>query len=706
MAEGSQQQPGLSACDREPIHIPGAIQPHGILLTLDPQLRICRHAGDLDAFLKSKGDPTGKRLNDLLDTGRLEIDAKSDQAEHVGVVEGPIGHPLDLFIHRSGDHLIVELEPAPRVRRTGAEVLRDLLPIVSGIGAASDVIAASNEAAAGVRRITGYDRVMVYRFLEDGSGQVIAEARSDDADSFLHHRYPASDIPQQARALYLRNPIRVIPDVDYRPAEIVGGEGALDLSGSLLRSVSPIHVEYLKNMGVAASASVSLVQDGDLWGLIACHSRFPKPIAHEEREMCRQVAVALDQAIGRLEEENTQREALRLTRRREELLPIIAAADGIAAGMRANVEELRRLVSADGIALLLDNEIVCSGATPPERAMGDLAGWLLKDSPREFLATNELSQLYFPAADWCASASGLLSCIVRRSPTVAILWFRAEEIETVNWAGNPHKAVEWSTSADQLTPRKSFDLWSETVRGRSRRWRRNEEDAGRRVAAALGEIGRQKTLTELNRQLAGEVAEKDLLMREVHHRVQNSLQLVISMLHLQEKDLEEEGARKQLELARDRVLSVALLHRRLWRSEDLESINLETFFGELMEGLLRTWSEDWRQQLTLDVAPVRLPANEALLIALIVSELLTNAVKHAYGGGAGPLRLTAREAGKSCVAITIADRGIGTTGEVRPGSFGSRLVQGLVRNIGAELKLVSNNPGTSATLLVPISSAH
>lgn len=701
MTEHTGEHPDLSACHREPIHIPGSIQPHGVLLAVDEDMRVTRAAGDLPAMLGWTGDPLGRNLRDLLDTAGLTLPTSAGQAEYVGTLTVS-GAPLDLFAHHSGDELVLELEPAPQPRKTAAQVLQELLPIVTGIACATNLTAAANIAAAAVRQITGYDRVMIYRFLDDDSGQVIAEALAEGTDSFLNHRYPASDIPRQARALYVRNPIRVIADAGYTPEPIAGGTTALDLSGALLRSVSPVHVQYLRNMGVGASASISLVRDGALWGLIACHHHAARRIVHEDREMCRRVAIALEQGIARLEEENSHREALRLTRRREELLPVIAAADSVSAGLRANIDELRRLVAADGIALVLEGEIVCSGVTPPEPAMRDLAQWALRQPTREPLATNRLSEIVPSATEWAARASGLLSAVVSREPSIGILWFRAEEIETVNWAGNPHKPTEPGSSSGLLNPRKSFEVWAETVRGSSRPWRANEQETARRIADSLAEVGRQKTLAELNRQLTEEVAEKDLLMREVHHRVQNSLQLVTSMLQLQERDFPEDGAKEQLALARDRVLSVALLHRRLWRSADLQNINLESFFEELVEGLLRTWPEEWRNQVTLEVTPLRLPAHEALLIALIVSELLTNAVKHAYAGEPGPLSLTAQELGKDRLRVTVADRGVGTTGEERTGSFGSRLVQRLVARIGAEMQVTREEPGTAVSLVVPI----
>jgi light-regulated signal transduction histidine kinase (bacteriophytochrome) len=696
MSDLAEQQPDLSACDREPIHIPGAIQPHGVLLALGEDLKVRRAAGNVQALLGYDGDPLGQQLGDIIPMRDIDLSSVAEECGFVASVRTPAAE-VDLFAHYRAGELIVEFETAPEKHRSGAHVLRDLLPIVKEIGAAKDVSQAANAAAAGVRRITDYDRVMIYHFLEDHSGQVIAEARSDEVDPFLNHRYPASDIPQQARELYLRNPLRVIHDVSYTPAPLRGGDGPLDLSGAVLRSVSPVHIQYLKNMGVGASASFSLVRADALWGLIACHNRTAKPIAHEEREMCRRVALALDQAIAGLEEENSQREALKLTRRREELLPLIAGSDSVAAALQTHADELRRLIAADGIALLLDTAVLCSGVTPTQAAVRELGRWLI-DQPRDLLVTNVLSELYAPASDWSAYASGLISSIVARNPLTAILWFRAEEIETVNWAGNPHKPAEATETPGQLTPRRSFELWAETVRGRSRPWRSNEQDAVRRMTSSVAEVVRQKAISELNRQLTSEVAEKDLLMREMHHRVQNSLQLVTSLL----QHHNEEGAEEQLALARDRVLSVALLHRRLWRSEDLQNINLETFFSELVEGLMRTWSRDWQDKVTLDVEPIRMSAHDALLIALIVSELLTNAVKHAYAGAAGPLNLTAREAGTNQVEITVSDRGVGTARSERPGGFGSRMIQRLVSSLHGEFGMMPNEPGTRVTLTVPV----
>ncbi|WP_417322387.1 histidine kinase dimerization/phosphoacceptor domain -containing protein [Erythrobacter aureus] len=689
----------LSICDREPIHLPGAIQEHGLLLGLDSGLKIRRFAGEIDAVFGG-GDLIGRPLGDVMDIRSLELGAEEPLAKFIGTLTLS-GESFDTFFHRSSEEFVLEFEHAPARRRTGEEVLHILGPLMKRIADAEDIQTASRAAAEGVRNITGYDRVMIYRFLADETGQVIAEARAQDLDPFLNHRYPASDIPRQARSLYLSNPVRIIPDVAYMSQPIIGGDGPLDLSGALLRSVSPIHIQYLKNMDVGASASFSLMRDGELWGLIACHNSTAKPIAHEEREMGSCVATALMQSVGRLEEDSNQREAVRLMRRREELLPVVAASDSVTAGLQRHRDEIRRLIDADGVALMLDTEIVYSGVTPPEAAIRAIRQWL-SDEGLDQVATPSLSQIYAPAAEWTSAGSGLLARVVSWSPRLIILWFRREEVETVNWAGNPHKSLQPGQTPGMLTPRHSFELWAETVRGTSRPWRPAEQDAGTRFTASLAELGRQRTLRDLNRRLTSEVAEKDLLIREMHHRIQNSLQIVISMLRPQDGELSEDRVRERLGQARDRVLSVALVHGRLWRSEDLQNLNLETFFAELTEELVRTWPPEWQDQVSLDLDAVKISAHRALLIALVVSELLTNAVKYAYAGSAGPLQLSLRKSKGDYIAVTVSDRGSGKGPTDVHEGFGSRLVQRLVDSMGGELTVASNNPGTSVKMRIPL----
>lgn len=297
----------LDACDREPIHIPGAIQPHGVLLVVDPGTEIVLgHAGPVGSLLGFSGSPIGHKLARLI--GRPlaalapDIDlALADEPVYVGALRpGPPGIDLDMLAHMSGGRVLIEIEPALGDRPSASRLFARMRGAADRMRGSADPAAAYAAAAVEIREITGFDRVVIYRFLSDGSGEVVAESREATMESFLGARFPASDVPRQARALYLRNVIRVIPDARYAPATLEGVAADLDMSDCSLRSVSPVHLQYMANMGVRASMSVSLIRDGELWGLIACHHATPHLVPFETREASKHVADELMRHLRKL----------------------------------------------------------------------------------------------------------------------------------------------------------------------------------------------------------------------------------------------------------------------------------------------------------------------------------------------------------------------------------------------------------------------
>ncbi|HZY68974.1 MAG TPA: GAF domain-containing protein, partial [Devosia sp.] len=270
----------LTNCDREPIHIPGSIQPHGALLSFDMGLTIAlRHSENAREMLGLTGEINGAPAESLLGSQlihslRNALVTMGDSARPALLFAErmPAGGVFDIAIHRYRSNVIVEFEA---VDEEAAQPLRIARTLIERISRLETVEQLAHGAARLVRGVLGYDRVMVYRFERDGAGKVIAEVKRSDLESFLGQYFPGSDIPQQARALYLKNTIRIISSSSYEPIRLVpqfdlSGE-PLDLSFAHLRSVSPIHLEYLRNMGVGASMSISIIVDGELWGLIACH---------------------------------------------------------------------------------------------------------------------------------------------------------------------------------------------------------------------------------------------------------------------------------------------------------------------------------------------------------------------------------------------------------------------------------------------------
>ncbi|KQM53199.1 phytochrome [Sphingomonas sp. Leaf208] len=697
----------LNACDREPIHIPGAIQPHGLLLVADAaSLTVVAGAGDLETRLTP--DWLGRDLSALL---AQDIDATLTAngtvagAALAGLPVAGLTERFDVTLHRTAEHVLVELEPVEAEPVTAAGMLGRLNAMAMTFERASNLQALCERAATAFRQLTGFDRVMVYRFLDDEAGRVMAEDKATGLGTFLNHHFPASDIPKQARALYVRNRTRTIPTIAYAPAVLrPSGFETLDLSDVALRSVSPIHLRYLANMGVAASASISIVKDGLLWGLIACHHGSPKGLTPDIRAASATLASGLARQIRAKEEAETYRERLRLRAAEDAVIPKLAtepAPRSIVATLR---DDLRRMLDGDGFAYVEGTIVDTDGPCPGKDDILDLAAWARTRGVIEPFTTHELSALLPRAEAYRAQASGLLALPLVDEGAV-LLWFRAEQIEEVEWAGNPHKAVSVDPNA-VLTPRTSFESWTQAVSGRSRRWTREEIEAAHRLRRAFHDAHINQRLRLLNadlqRTLADKdalIAQKDVLMKEVNHRVQNSLQLVAAFLSLQAKSSDDAKVKEHLAEAQARLAAVALVHRRLYRDDQVESVDLSRYIEELAGDMQTSLGEDWAAQMTLDLAPVLVATDRAVNIGLVLTELVINASKYAYRGDAGPIHIIL-EQHRNRLRLIVADQGVGKSG-TRIG-FGSRMMNAIVAGLSGTIEQDDNMPGLRVILTAPV----
>ncbi len=696
----------LSACDREPIHVPGSIQPHGVLLVAERQSGCIVHvAGDVEGRLGLNdwhGAPLAAAIGEE-HAGRALAIGPGATGCFLGRVSGV--EALEASAHDLGALVLVELEPAADPR-PAAPLLAELDAAATAFQRSESLQELCDVAAVEFRKLTGFDRVMIYRFLDDDAGRVLAEDRREGMHSFLHHHFPASDIPRQARALYVRNLVRVIPTSEYVPAPLRPPRNGppLDLSDSALRAVSPVHLQYLRNMGVAASASVSIVRDGVLWGLVACHHATPRLLAFETRVAARALAGALARQIRAKEEAEGFRERIRMRSFEDDIVRLLSREGSLDDALANHLAEIGRMLRGDGVAILRGGELVRHGVCPPEEAIRELADFVVGRPGDGVFHTDRLPEAHPPAAPFSESASGVLAVTLASEDPWVIAWFRAEQVETVEWAGNPHKA---STGPDgALTPRASFEAWREIVRGRSRRWTLPEIEAAARLRTAVREVVSTRQVKELNRRLTDTLRDKDLLLEqkeyligEVNHRVQNSLQLVSSFLTLQARASGNPDVQKAIEEATRRLSAVALVHRRLYRGDQIELIDGARYVEELCAETLSMIGEEWAQHLTLDLSPVMMSTDRAISMGLILTELMINANKYAYGGAPGPLSIRLDE-DRARFALTVADRGVGRA-SARKG-FGSRMIDALVRQLGGELAVEDNAPGFRATLTAPV----
>lgn len=699
----------LTLCDIEPIHIPGSIQPHGLLLVVEASsLTTIAGAGDIEGRLAEQW--SGQPISQLLPAFATSLSFSDDPAidfAGFGQVEG-LRETFDVSVHRSGDLFLIELEPAPQRAARGGDILTMLDKMASAFGRSTDLELLCDQAAIAFRRLTGFDRVMIYRFVDDDAGTVVAAAQNPELPSFLNHHFPASDIPKQARALYVRNRVRVIPDVSYLPAPLrssIAGLGATDMSDMVLRSVSPVHIQYLRNMGVEASASVSIVKDGVLWGLVACHHQSPHHLTYETRAACRSLAGTLARQIRSREEAANYRERIRL-RAAEDAIVVYLGREGpydeTFAGVR---HDMQQMMDADGFAFVHGDQIDISGECPGIPEIREISAWLLAKTTPEPFSTHQLSKSFAPAARYREAGSGLLAVTLSFEEPGLFLWFRAEELQVINWAGNPHKDTAHDPQA-VLNPRTSFEAWSETVRGRARRYTLGEIEAAVRLRSAVFESRQNRRLREVNRELAATLADKegllrqkDYLVKEVNHRVQNSLQLVSAFLSMQARSLDDQTVIGHLTEAQRRLSAVALVHKRLYRDDSVEAVDLGRYLEDICVDMRETMGGEWKELMTFELSPLLISTDRAVNMGLILTELIINANKYAYGGAPGPIAVKL-EQHRHRFRMTVADRGLGSH---QPGKgFGTRMMNAMVERLAGTIDFTPNEPGLRVIVDAPM----
>jgi two-component sensor histidine kinase len=363
------------------------------------------------------------------------------------------------------------------------------------------------------------------------------------------------------------------------------------------------------------------------------------------------------------------------------------------------------MLDADGVAVLRGADLIMGGRHPAEADVRKLAQWALPRSTDTVLATERLSEYFALSTQDLSLAAGLLAVTLSASEPWIVLWFRAEHVEVVNWAGNPHKNMTPGPGGT-LNPRASFEAWQETVRGRARRWTIPEVEAAAHLRTSVMGVWQTRRIQDLNRQLLATLDQKDMLLRqkqfligEVNHRVQNSLQLVSSFLALQARGSEDATLHGALEEARRRIGAVSLVHRRLYSADQLETIDGARYVDELLDDLVASLGGEWSQHFARDLEPIMLPTDRAVGLGLVLTELVINANKYAYGGAPGPLRVSLAQ-DRDRFRLAVEDDGVGRTSTRR--GFGSRMIDVLVTQLGGALDYEGKKSGTRAVLVAPI----
>jgi len=486
----------LSNCEREQIHLAGGIQPHGALLVVhEPELRVLQASANAAAFLELPESPLGRSLDELpgdLAT-RLCPFLHGPLHEIPRALRCHAGNPLvelDCLFHRpSQDAMVVELE------RAGAplDLTRELDGALQAIRTATSLQELCDETARLFKEVAGYDRAMVYRFDDDGHGEVFAERRNPELESYLGQRYPASDIPQIARRLYERNRVRLLANVDDAPVPIeprlspTTGED-LDMSLCFLRAMSPIHIQYLKNMGVAATLVASLVVDGRLWGLVACHHYAPRLVHYEVRGICELLAESVATRIAALESFAQAQAELSVQRLEQRMVEVISKEGDWRTALFDGSRSLLHPLNATGAALLLEGEILSVGEVPGTQELRQIGDWLDERRSTPLFSTASLARDEPSFEPVRGVASGLVAAAVSSSPGEYLLWFRPAQVRTVTWGGNPFEPFVVGDDPSDLSPRRSFAKWHQQVEGTSEPWSPADLAAAKLIGETVADV--------------------------------------------------------------------------------------------------------------------------------------------------------------------------------------------------------------------------
>lgn len=491
-------QADLSNCEREQIQFAASIQPHGALLVVrEPEQVIVQASENAARFLNVGDKIIGISLDDLPGdlTERITPHLGDPLHRIPRAVRCSIGQPgieYDVLLHRPPDGgLVVELERAGPPVDLSRRVDRAMQTILT----ASSLRALCDLTAKIFKDLTGYDRVMVYRFDDQGHGEVFSERRQPKLEAFLGNRYPASDIPQIARRLYERNRVRVLVDVGYTPIPIRPTQSPitrrdLDMSMCFLRSMSPIHIQYLQNMGVGATLVVSLMVGGKLWGLIACHHYVPRFAHFEVRAVCELLAEAIGTRIAALESFVQAQAELSVRRLEQRMVEAISREGDWKVALFDGSKSVLQHVGATGAALLFENEVHTVGDVPGTQELRELGSWLDRKSRESgaVVATASLSVDEPQFAPVKAVASGVLATKVSSSPGEHLVWFRPERIRTVTWGGDPLKPVIIGNNPAELSPRRSFAQWHQLVENTSEPWTPADLSVARLIGQTVSDV--------------------------------------------------------------------------------------------------------------------------------------------------------------------------------------------------------------------------
>jgi chemotaxis family two-component system sensor kinase Cph1 len=670
----------LSNCAREAIHIPGKVQGHGFLVAINQELKITYCSENIAAFASITAEALLGVPVYFLETAILKkVDGFIEKLIAIAKTKDgfqPVNpYPVDLggidfnlIISASADQYLLEFEPS--VSDLHTDLQQVMGSMLSEIMADAKLSRLLDRAALQIQKVIGYDRVMIYKFHEDGHGEVVAEVKNDELTPWLGLHYPSSDIPQQARELYRLNLVRLIADVEQVPSDIVTykdlNEVPLDLTFSSLRAVSPMHIQYLKNMDVASSFSISLIHQGELWGLVACHNYTPRFIHYKQREAAKLIGQVLSSSLSFRQSEEDQHKSNKLKAAVDDLTRHLLRYNHIEDALFKHQVTLVQAVESGGAVLAYENHLYHSGKIPDVTFLAAFISWLQENMQEMIYATDRLPEEYPPALAYKAMASGVLVCRLSKELKEYLIWFRPEVAATITWAGNPDKPVEISESGvAQISPRKSFETWIQQVKLTSLPWKNEDFRSALQLKDEVSfAISRKATETRiLNEKLKVAYDELDSFSYTISHDLKNPLTAIKSYSQLLKRNSRlDPRDQKMVEgilsgAGRMQSMIKEVLHysKAGQINPKPRLVDMTVLLSDLREQLLVAY-EDLTLIINIGATPPIF--GDETMINQVFSNLLGNAIKYS-GKINSPLITVSGEIIDNQICYRVTDNGIG-----------------------------------------------
>ncbi|MBW3521350.1 ATP-binding protein [Chryseobacterium sp. NKUCC03_KSP] len=716
-------------CHDEPIHIPGYIQSFGYLIGIETtSLTISFFSENIsDVFkIQDREDLFGKKLSDLPDVFQTVIDSdifkdagflskRENETYFDKIVIGEKQYHFSVF--RANDFIFLEFEEVSENPQKRITNKYDNFYIIDNEQEIWDQLLNT------LSNIINYDRIMVYKFMSDGSGKVIAEKTNDHFESYLGLHYPEHDIPRQARELYKKKRKRIFSDVYSEPVRILSRtETNIDLTFSSSRAMSPIHGQYIKNSGASSSFSISIIIDDKLWGLVTCHNSEAKHIDLEDRVQAGIFTVLASNAYSSFKAKKELEYRLDLNEKLNQLKSEFLKHGTLFDSLDSNRSELRLMPKADGLAIISDTETMTDGLTPDNETIDRIIDWAYQNTSQNIFISNSFLKDHGNELNLNSNTAGIIIYFIERSKKEILIWFRKEFDEHINWAGNPEKTIDvFSKDGIEtkfISPRQSFEVFTENIRGNSKRWGAKNVIAVNLVRDLILETSHKQyiTIRKLNDQLKKVNEELDSFSYTISHDLGtpltvmklNAQMLLNSLGEIADKDKNKiNSIIGEIDNMAEMMQNVLQLSRAKHSEIQLETLETNLTIRKITENAKITYDSQ-KSMVVIKECPEVL-ADKTMLHQVFLN-IINNAVKYSSDKEQPMIEIEGTEAGDQII-YRIKDNGIGIPEENKHKMFkifnrmdnakkfkgngvGLSIVHRIMKRLGGNVDYESNKDGT------------